>query len=419
MEKPKKKVKGSRQEGGKGFKLLSDPSRRGFIKKIVIAGGALALSGSLIYRLIEQAYPSYIPSNLSDAADTYDVSKQAVSIDEAVLPLHPARYYSQIGNGIKCELCPNGCFLLPGQRGACRVRVNKDSVLYTLAYGNPCAVHVDPIEKKPMLHFIPATGVFSIATAGCNLRCIFCQNWQISQAKPEDTRNYDLPPADVLKWTVEKNCRSIAYTYTEPTIFYEYMLDTAKLAREQGVKNVWVTCGYINPEPLKEFCKYLDGANVDLKGFNGFYGTLNIGKLEPVLECMRILRGHNIWFEITNLIIPTYNDDMEKISEMCEWIKRELGTGYPLHFSRFFPAYKLANLYPTPVETLESARELALDLGIKYVYIGNVPGHEGANTYCPNCGKLLIQRRGYFVTQQNLNGGACKFCGEKIEGVWE
>lgn len=321
---------------------------------------------------------------------------------------------------VQCKLCPNECLLEPDDRSICRTRVNKDGTLYSLSYGNPCSVHIDPIEKKPLFHFLPETGVLSIAAAGCNFRCLQCQNWTISQQRPEDVTNFDLMPELVVEAALREKTPSIAYTYSGPIAFYEYMLDTAKLARQQGIKNVWVTQAYMNEKPLRELCKYLDAANVDLKYFNEeTYKRISAGRMQTVLDCLKILKEEKVWFEITNLVIPSINDNMDEIREMSRWIVDELGPDYPLHFSRFNPQYKLTHLPATPVETLEEARKIAIEEGVKFVYIGNVPGNEGQNTYCPSDGKICIERKGYTITQNNVENGVCKECGEKIAGVWE
>lgn len=335
--------------------------------------------------------------------------------------LREAMYYQMIDEKtVMCLLCPRNCVLSEGERSDCRVKELKDGKFYTLVYGLACAAHIDPIEKKPVFHMLPGSQAFSIATAGCNLRCKYCQNWEISQRSPEETINFKLMPQQVVEMALERNCRSIAYTYTEPTIFYEYMIDTAKLAKKKGIKNIYVTDTYINPEPLKELCKYIDACNADLKGFtNKFLIPICAAKLEPVLEALKIMHENGVWLEITNLIVPTLNDDMETIKKMCIWIKSNLGPDVPLHFSRFWPKYKLKHLPPTPVSTLEEARNTALKLGLHYVYIGNVPGHEGNNTYCPKCGKMLIHRMGFTIFQNNIQNGKCKFCGHEIPGVWK
>ncbi len=309
--------------------------------------------------------------------------------------------------------------MVEGQRGDCRVRINIGGKLTTLVYGKPCAVHVDPIEKKPVFHMLPGSQSFSIATAGCNLHCKFCQNWGISQREPEETVNYDLPPVKVVEAAKRNHCRSIAYTYSEPIVFYEYTLDSSKLAREQGIKNILVTAGFINQEPLLELCKYTDAANVDLKGFTEeYYKKICAGELQPVLDTLKTMREQGVWVEITNLIVPTLNDDLELIGKMCDWILNNLGREVPLHFSRFGPMYKLKNLPPTPVDIITQARKLAMDKGIYYVYVGNVPGHVGNNTYCPKCKQIIIGRIGYMINRYNIKDGKCGNCEFKIAGVW-
>ncbi len=320
---------------------------------------------------------------------------------------------------IKCELCPTECELDNYQTGGCRVRINRDGVLYSLVYGNPCSVAIDPIEKKPFYHVLPASKAFSVATVGCVLGCIFCQNWQISQASPEDTDTHDLPPDDLVRQSLFYGCKSIAYTYTEPTVFYEYMYDSSVVAREYGIKNTVHTCGYINEKPLRALSKYLDAACVDLKAFTeGFYAKLCGGRLKPVLDSLVVLKDEAVWIEITNLVIPTHNDDLKKVSEMCRWIVKNLGPDVPIHFSRFWPHYKLKNLPPTPLETLEGAWKTAHDAGMRYAYIGNIRSN-AENTLCPACGKILIERIGYSIRQNNIIKGKCRYCGTVIAGVWE
>jgi pyruvate formate lyase activating enzyme len=352
-----------------------------------------------------------------------------------------ARHYRKLGPNVQCMLCPNDCLLEPEDRGRCRNRINKDGVLHTLVYANPCSLGLDPIEKKPLFHFLPASKAFSLATSGCGFRCLNCQNWEISQCKPEETkspwgpefrlspatrkmlynpRRISLLPADAVAMAQDLDCASIAYTYSEPTVFYEYMYDTAKLAKSRGVKNVWVTCGYINTEPLNELCEVIDAANVDLKGFDeSIYEKLNSGKLQPVLDTLKTLKARGVWFEITNLVVPTYTDDLSVMSDMCKWLVDNLGPDYPIHFSRFHPDHKLTNLPPTPTETLIEAREIAKRAGLRYPYIGNVRGiQDSETTSCPKCGKTVVQRNGYVVEQVNILKGACKFCDTKIAGVW-
>ena len=321
---------------------------------------------------------------------------------------------------VKCLLCPRECELSDGNRGDCRARMNIGGELKTLVYGKPCAVHVDPIEKKPLFHYLPGTGSFSIATAGCNLHCMYCQNWEISQREPENTRNISLSPQEVVGEAVAAKCRSIAYTYSEPVIFFEYAADTARLAHKKGLSNVWVTAAYINPEPLKEAITFVDAANIDLKGITDkYYKTMSRATLKPVLDAIVTMKREGVWVELTNLVVPTYNDTEEDFSRLCGWIVDNVGKDVPVHFSKFWPMYQLKNLPPTPEETLTRARNIAMSKGINYAYVGNIPGHEGNNTYCPACNKIIIGRQGYSILEYNIAGGKCKFCSHPIPGRWE
>ncbi len=331
--------------------------------------------------------------------------------------LHKAMFYEKLKNNfVRCNLCPNLCVLKENETGTCGVRQNMGGELYSLVYNQPVSIQVDPIEKKPLYHFYPGTNILSLATVGCNLRCNFCQNWTISQTRPNETTAYQATPEQIIEMAKEYDCQSIAFTYTEPTVFYEYMLDIAKLAQKEGLKTVWVTCGYINEKPLRELAKYMDAANIDLKGFSEeFYSTYTTGSLQPVLNTLQIAKEEGMFFEITNLVIPQANDDPVMIRAMCKWIKENIGDEYPLHFSRFFPQYKLTNIPPTPVKTLEMAYSIAKEEGLKYVYIGNV-GNIGEDTFCPNCGKLLIDRSGYMIGDIHIKDGKCKYCGEEIFG---
>jgi pyruvate formate lyase activating enzyme len=331
-----------------------------------------------------------------------------------------AFHYTSDGTDVQCQVCPNRCYLSPGDRSICRSKVNIGGKLYALVYGNPCSLHIDPIEKKPLFHFYPGTSIFSMATAGCNFRCLNCQNWEISQRKPEEVRNGELFPADAVREAKKREIPSIAYTYSEAITFYEYMYDTARLAKEEGLNNVLVSNGYINKGPLLKLTQYLDGANIDFKSYDDrIYRSLNGGSLLPVLNTFKILHTEGVWFELATLLVPTYVDDPEMIKRMCGWVLKELGPDYPLHFLRFFPQYKLTRLPPTPITILEQFRDLALKEGIHYVYIGNVPRHEGNHTYCHNCGKILIERKGYSLGGLNIENGRCKFCNTSIPGRWE
>ncbi|MBI5326096.1 MAG: AmmeMemoRadiSam system radical SAM enzyme [Ignavibacteriae bacterium] len=331
-----------------------------------------------------------------------------------------ASFYNSKNNTVYCGLCPHGCIVESGERGFCRSKVNIDGKYYSVGYGNPCAANIDPIEKKPLYHFLPTTKAFSIAVAGCNLRCLNCQNWTISQVQPEETDNYDMFPEVVVKKAVEGKCSSIAYTYSEPNSYYDYMYDTSKIANSKGIKNLLISNGYINEKPLRRLAKYINAANINLKSFkNEIYKKLNGGSLAPVQNTLRVLKEEGVWLEITNLVIPTWTDDFNMIKEMCKWLVSAKLDDCPLHFLKFMPLYKLTHLPITPVSTLEKARNIALDAGMKYVYLGNVPGHPGENTFCPNCRKQIIERKGYYILENNLKKNCCKFCGEKIAGIWE
>ncbi len=333
---------------------------------------------------------------------------------------YPAAHYTRLANGnVRCDLCPRHCEVMDGDRGECGVRENRGGNYVTLAYGNPTAVHVDPIEKKPLFHVLPGTGSYSIATAGCNLHCKFCQNWEISQTRPEETYNFDLAPGAIVQAARETSCPSIAHTYVEPMIFYEYMLEIARLSKAAGIINVCHSAGYINPKPLAELCPHLQAACVDLKGFTEeFYRDLVGATLAPVLESLKIFRKQGVHLEIVNLVIPQFNDNPKDLEKMCVWIRDELGPLTPLHFSRFYPLYKMKQHYPTPVSSLEKAREIALKTGLKYVYLGNVPQNPAENTYCHHCHQLIIPRRGYTVGEVKLKEGKCAFCGTAIPGIW-
>ncbi|MFP4528825.1 MAG: AmmeMemoRadiSam system radical SAM enzyme [Candidatus Kapaibacterium sp.] len=333
---------------------------------------------------------------------------------------HKAFYYTKDGDSALCHLCPNECIIRPGEVGDCRVRKNFDGELFSLAYGNACALHVDPIEKKPLFHFLPKHTAMSVATAGCNFSCLNCQNWSISQASPEDTRSYDVMPEKLIAASEEYNCDIIAYTYTEPIIFYEYMYNSAKLARERGIRNVMISNGYINERPLRNLCKVIDAANIDLKSFDDkVYRKLTGGGLNPILRTLKILHEKGVWLEITNLIVPGWTDDMKTIEKMCKWITDNGMADYPIHFSRFTPLYKLTNVPPTPVSTMERAAEIATKAGIKYVYLGNVPGNSHEDTNCHNCGEKIIDRHGFTTDLANFRDGHCGNCGQSIPGVWK
>ena len=321
---------------------------------------------------------------------------------------------------VQCELCPKKCVIESGQSGECRVRINIDGVLRTVVYGFPCSIHIDPVEKKPLFHFLPSSKILSLATVGCNLHCRNCQNWEISQANPEEMQAIYCPPEKLVELAKNRHCPSLAYTYTDPIIFYEYTYDTAKLAREANIRSVLVTAGYISEEPWKRLLEYVDAANIDLKGISDdFYIRVCSGTLKPVQQALVLAKASGILLEVTNLIIPTLNDKPEQIRELSRWVKANLGGETPLHFSRFFPRYKMRNLPPTSLKTLDVAREIAISEGLDYVYIGNIQSKAGQNTYCPGCKGLLIERSGYTILQCRLKDGCCPDCGKEIYGVWK
>ena len=335
--------------------------------------------------------------------------------------MHEASFYEKLEDKkVHCGLCKQSCTISDGARGICGVRVNKDGLLYTLVYGMPCSTHVDPIEKKPLFHFYPGSKAFSIATVGCNFRCRHCQNHEISQM-PADAKclvGDRVEPKEVVDMAVKAGCRSISYTYTEPTIFYEYAFDIAKLAKEKGIFNNFVTNGYIEEAPLRALSPYLDGVNIDLKGFSeGFYKKVCFADLSKVLETIRTYKRLGIWIELTTLIIPGYNDKKEELKGIAGFIANDLGPEVPWHVSAFYPTYKLLDAARTPPETLMEARQTGLDEGLRYVYVGNIPGLEGEHTYCYHCKKPVIKRYGYTVGEYHLEGGACTFCGTPMDGV--
>lgn len=332
-----------------------------------------------------------------------------------------AMLYEKIGDKkVQCNLCAHQCKINEGKKGICLVRENRDGTLYTLVYGRTISQHVDPIEKKPLFNFYPGTTAYSIATVGCNFKCQFCQNWEISQMVRDEhlIMGNEASPESIVENAKKYGSKSIAYTYTEPTIFFEYAYDTAKLAHEVDIKNVFVTNGYMTEEAIKKIEPYLDAANVDLKSFSDdFYRKLCGAKLQPVLDALKLMKKLGIWVEVTTLIIPTLNDSSEELREIAKFIVNELGEGTPWHISRFYPTYNLTDKPPTPIETIHKAREIGLNEGLKYVYEGNVPGSTGENTYCPNCKNLIIERLGYQIINKATKDGKCPYCESRIYGV--
>jgi len=333
-----------------------------------------------------------------------------------------AYLYKKLQNGkVRCDLCNHRCSIEPGKTGICRVRENRGGTLYSLVYGKAIATNIDPVEKKPLFHFLPGSDSFSIATAGCNFRCRHCQNSDISQVDPESSyvMGRQLPPRRVVDYAVEYKCKSISYTYTEPTIFMEYAYDTARIAREEGIKNAFVTNGCMTEESLKFFHPYLEAANVDLKAYSDdFYRQVCNGTLAPVLANIKTMKELGVWVEVTTLLIPGMNDSPEEIKQIARFIN-SVDAGIPWHISRFHPAYKMSNIPPTPAQTLHKAREIGKQAGLRYVYTGNLPGDDGENTYCYNCGKLLITRNGFQITENRISGAKCPDCGVDIDGVFQ
>lgn len=331
-------------------------------------------------------------------------------------------FYKKTGDKkVVCELCPHFCKLKNGQQGICHVRKNVDGILYSLVYGRAIALHIDPIEKKPLFHVAPGSSSFSMATAGCNFQCKFCQNHDISQVKrSEDIENFGqiVTPEQIVGMAEQNNCQSIAYTYTEPTIYYEYAYETAKFAHEKKILNVFVTNGYINSDPLKNISPLLDAANIDLKSFNNdFYRTLVGAKLSPVLETLKLMKELNIWVEVTTLIIPGMNDSPNELNQLANFIKTEMGEETPWHISRFYPQHELTDIPPTSNGTLEQALEIGNKNELRYVYVGNVPGNRAENTVCYNCKKIVIKRRSYQIVEYHIDAGKCEYCGAVLDGI--
>lgn len=329
-------------------------------------------------------------------------------------------WFSELGQGrLRCELCPKACQLAPGERGLCRVRENRAGKGVSLVYGAPGILQLDPIERKPFYHVLPGSRSLSLSTAGCNFDCKFCEVWDTVLVDPESIHAYDVPPGDVVRFAREAGARSVAFTFGEPVVFFEYMYDTARLAREAGLRTLLHSNGYINPEPLRQLCEVLDGANIDLKGFDAdFYRDICRGELAPVLETLKTLHAAKVHLELTTLLIPTLNDRVETVREMTRWIYGQFGPEIPLHFSRFYPLYQLTNLPPTPISSLDAARDTAMAEGLDYVYLAGVPGHAGEHTRCPACNTVLIERLGFMIENCRLTDGRCEACGQVVPGLW-
>jgi len=407
-------------------------SRREFLAKTarlipLLSGTGLMVSDPFLAHILagDAAGAAFARDGLDEIIKSSPVARYWASTKASCLTCHTSlktiqgKEYRHQTNMVKCLLCAHGCVIADGERGKCRTRLNVNGELRSLVYGRPISIHVDPIEKKPLYHFLPGAAAYSLATAGCPLQCKFCQNWEISQASPEDYQVPDLPPDRISKAACESKANVIAFTYNEPTVFIEYLTDIAREAKKRGLRSVLISCGFMNEAPLAEMCAVLDGIKIDLKGYSDhFYRSVCGAELKPVLRSIKQAAKSRTHLEIVNLIVPTLNDSDNMLRELISWILGEIGPDIPIHFTRFHPDYRLRNLPPTPVATLERARETALAKGIHYAYVGNVPGHPGNHTYCPNCKKMVIERQGFFIVEMAMKDGRCKFCNHKIAGVW-
>jgi pyruvate formate lyase activating enzyme len=415
---------------------ISHLSRREFLQAAtrfgVTFGGAgllLASPEALVRFLGSEAGRAFASSTLEELILQAPVARYWVSTQTAGASCTACHRPGETGGQtefdhgetlIKCLLCAQGCVLRDEERGRCRTRIHDYGVLRTLSYGRPISWHVDPIEKKPLYHFFPGQTAFSLATAGCPLRCKFCQNWEISQARPEDHQGPYVPPDRIVGATKHHEAPIIAFTYNEPTVFIEYLIDIARLGRQQNLRSVLISCGFMNEDPLTEMCECLDAIKIDLKGYSEeFYRKVTSSALQPVLRSIKQVARSPAHLEIVNLVVPTLNDSEEMLTELVKWVVGEVGPDVPVHFTRFHPDFQLLNLPPTPVATLERAREIAIDHGLHYAYVGNVPGHPGNQTHCPGCGKVIIERQGFFVNNMHLTGSRCSFCQHQIAGVWD
>lgn len=334
--------------------------------------------------------------------------------------LHEARYYRQLSrNVVQCQMCFRNCIVPEGGWGFCRNKVNIGGCYFTLVYGRPSALQMDPIEKEPAFHMLPGGIIFCTGTASCNFRCKFCQNWHLSQRHFYEMNHYPTTPEETVKMALDTASNAVSFTYNEPTVFYEHMFDVAKAAKAVGLRTLCHTNGGMNEEPLAALLEYMDAVIVDLKSFSPkFYREVSGAELEPVLRTLQQIYRSGAYLEIVNLIIPTLNDDLDDIRRMCRWVCEKLSNQVPIHFNRFFPAYKLTNLPSTPIETLEAAAAIAEEEGLEYVYVGNCPGHERNSTFCPSCGKAIIRRAHFHPTIPDIEKGRCSFCGHTIPGIW-
>lgn len=420
---------------GKGTPVDSrDLSRRDFLGRAarwgaLLGGTGLLLSATDLGRLLGlPPAEAFGADALADLVRRAPVARYWVSTAMPGVACAACHTLEELGGvtkhvheppALRCLLCAHRCVIAEGERGRCRARMNVKGQLRSLVYGRPISEHIDPIEKKPFFHFLPGSEAYSLATSGCPLRCRFCQNWEISQARPEDYSSPIVPPETIVGRTRAAEAPVIAFTYNEPTVFVEYLADIARAGRKQGLRPVLISCGFMNEAPLAEMIEVLDAIKIDLKGFAPeFYRTVSGGELEPVLRSIRQVAKAGRHLEIVNLVVPTLNDSDEMLTGLARWVMGELGPDVPVHFTRFHPDYQLLNLSPTPVATLERARDIAMKAGIRYAYVGNVPGHPGNNTWCPSCGAVCVERTGLFLTAMHLKNGSCARCGTKIAGVW-
>jgi len=380
--------------------------RRGFVGSLAASGAGCAFAGARALA----AGPLQDPFGPGTA----------LPVEEGGLHPVPARWNRPLpGGAVECGVCPRACRITEGERGTCGTRENRKGTLYTLVHSRPCSVGLDPVEKKPFFHVLPGAAVLSLATPGCNLECRCCQNWEIAQARPEQVPSSTLPPDEVVALALRKGARLVAGTYTEPVVFSEYLLDIARAGRARGVRTLMVSNGYVQEQPLAELCGAIAAYKVDLKGFEpGFFQRHTGGELRHVLETLRRLKRHGTWTEIVALVIPTQNDSEAEVRALARFVRDELSADVPVHFTRFHPAYRLQNLPSTPVSTLERCRDVARAEGLRFVYLGNVPGHPGESTYCPGCGQLLVRRMGMAVAENRLQSGACPGCRRAIPGIW-
>ncbi|MBM3286570.1 MAG: AmmeMemoRadiSam system radical SAM enzyme [Candidatus Eisenbacteria bacterium] len=384
--------------------------RRGFLARCATAAGGLCALDPLPHS--DQLPRPALGQGLFDFAPAEDGERE---VSDA-----PADYWDSLsGDRAVCRLCPRECRVADQERGTCGVRMNVGGKYRTLVHSRVCAAHIDPVEKKPFFHVLPGAKAFSIATAGCNIQCRYCQNWEISQFRPEQIPSVEVPPARVIETARGSSCPFVAFTYSEPVVFWEYVRDVADAGNARGVRSLVISNGYIQEKPLRDLLPRLSGVKIDLKGFTeSFYRDVCDGELKPVLRTLEILKETGIWFEIVVLVVPTLNDDEGSMRGLCEWVARTLGPEVPLHFTRFHPMYRLQNLPSTPIGTLERIHGYAREAGLHFAYVGNAPGHPAESTYCPGCGKTLIKRVGYTIMETALKGGSCSSCGRAIPGLW-